>query len=262
MKHEPTTTAEMPGGACLWISSPPYEFADIVRLNVGQRRLVLEPIVILVRIHDLKGIAGWVPELVGNIRQVYPQVPYAAWVEGGTFHSLVHAFPLLSRLEFRGVVEHPRAVRECEQHPAGLSTGDVVVSVLRAIRIPVSASLGSQLACLVNAPDKNSSSLFSRSVNRKCRNLGVPSVSRWITLGHALKVVAALQSRSYRTQLELGQAFGYADHTALSHVIRRAFGVSIRDVLAGFGVEWLIRRWVHRFARRLTEIGQCYTNQV
>lgn len=71
----------------------------------------------------------------------------------------------------------------------------------------------------------------------------LPSPARWRALGRGLQIAQAVQWQREASTEDLAEQFGYADHTAIAHQLRRTFGVTVTELRARSGRIWLVRRW-------------------
>lgn len=81
------------------------------------------------------------------------------------------------------------------------------------------------------------------SARFRCSKKRLPPPSRWLQAARALHASLRLQADPDRALLPLALELGYADHSALSHQIRRTFGVRPGEVRRVLGWEWLLDRW-------------------
>jgi AraC-like DNA-binding protein len=72
----------------------------------------------------------------------------------------------------------------------------------------------------------------------------LPPPSRWFQLARALHAVALLRAERDTDIATIARALGYSDHSALSQLTHRAFG--LRPGLTRYrpGWEWLLDRWL------------------
>lgn len=85
------------------------------------------------------------------------------------------------------------------------------------------------------------------SARFRMRKKGLPSPSRWFQTARALHAALILQASPETSTAAIAHRLGFADHSALAHLLRRTFGIrscAIRDTL---GWEWLLERWVSRW---------------
>lgn len=84
------------------------------------------------------------------------------------------------------------------------------------------------------------------SARFRCAKKRLPPPSRWLQAARALNASLRLQAEPDRPLLPLALELGYADHSALSHQIRRTFDVRPGEVRRVLGWEWLLDRWFER----------------
>lgn len=74
----------------------------------------------------------------------------------------------------------------------------------------------------------------------------LPPPSRWYQAARALHAALRMQAEPETCLLRLAHSLGYADHSALSQLVYRSFGVRPGAVRGTLGWEWLMERWVRR----------------
>lgn len=84
------------------------------------------------------------------------------------------------------------------------------------------------------------------SARFRCSKKRLPPPSRWLQAARALHACLRLQAHPDRALLPLALELGYADHSALSHQLRRTFSVRPGEVRRTLGWEWLLDRWFDR----------------
>lgn len=88
------------------------------------------------------------------------------------------------------------------------------------------------------------------SARFRCSKKRLPPPSRWLQAARALHACLRLQAHPDRALLPLALELGYADHSALSHQLRRTFQVRPGEVRRTLGWEWLLDRWFDRARER------------
>ena len=73
----------------------------------------------------------------------------------------------------------------------------------------------------------------------------LPTPSRWFQAARALHTVLRVQAEPATCLLRIAHDLGYADHSALSQLIYRAFRVRPGAVRGTLGWEWLMHRWIN-----------------
>jgi AraC-like DNA-binding protein len=86
-------------------------------------------------------------------------------------------------------------------------------------------------------------------LQKKC----LPPPGRWLQAARALNAALHLQSRPDRALLPLALSLGYADHSALSHLLGRAFRCRPAEIRERLGWEWLLDRWLRSTVRRFRD---------
>ena len=72
----------------------------------------------------------------------------------------------------------------------------------------------------------------------------LPPPSRWYQVARALHGALRIQAEPRTSLMRLAHALGYADHSALSQLVNRAFGVRPGVIRGTLGWEWLMERWM------------------
>jgi AraC-like DNA-binding protein len=72
----------------------------------------------------------------------------------------------------------------------------------------------------------------------------LPAPSRWYQAARALHAALRIQAEPNSCLLRLAHSLGYADHSALSQLLHRSFGVRPGVVRGTLGWEWLLERWL------------------
>lgn len=72
----------------------------------------------------------------------------------------------------------------------------------------------------------------------------LPAPSRWYQSARALHASLRIQAQTGTCLLRLAHDLGYADHSALSQLVYRSFGVRPAVIRGTLGWEWLMERWV------------------
>lgn len=72
----------------------------------------------------------------------------------------------------------------------------------------------------------------------------LPTPSRWFQVARALHCALRVQAEPRTSLLHIAHEFGFADHSALSQLIFRAFQVRPGVVRGTLGWEWLMHRWI------------------
>ncbi|HET8656513.1 MAG TPA: helix-turn-helix domain-containing protein, partial [Longimicrobiaceae bacterium] len=72
----------------------------------------------------------------------------------------------------------------------------------------------------------------------------LPAPGRWFQAGRALHATLRLQAEPERPLLSLALEMGYADHSALSQLVHRTFGMRPGRLRQVLGWEWLMHRWL------------------
>ncbi|HET7321035.1 MAG TPA: helix-turn-helix domain-containing protein [Longimicrobiaceae bacterium] len=74
----------------------------------------------------------------------------------------------------------------------------------------------------------------------------LPAPGRWHQAARALLATLRMQAEPDRPLLSLAYELGYADHSALSQLVNRTFGLRPGRARTILGWEWLMDRWLQR----------------
>ena len=204
----------------------------------------------------LASASDW-PSLHPAIRQLRARLPAARVVlvlPGGSPGDL-----LLSARASRGGVravlidEGPllESLRTALTCPDSLAEDVVEWLYLRRLRLsPMVATLLREI--FTNAPTApDLTTLLTRvgmaesSARFRLHKRLLPTPSRWFQAARALHAVLRIQAQPRMPLLRIALEFGYADHSALSQLVHRAFRVRPGAVRGTLGWEWLMHRWVN-----------------
>lgn len=72
----------------------------------------------------------------------------------------------------------------------------------------------------------------------------LPGPSRWFHAARALHAALHLQAYPDAPARAAAYRLGLTDHSALVHLLRRTFGVNVREIRCGLGWESLLHRWL------------------
>jgi AraC-like DNA-binding protein len=196
-----------------------------------------------------------------RLRAEAPLLPLALRIDASRV-DVLHSAIQIAQMPVRAVVGdegYARALRRQLTRPADLP-GDVVEWLtLRGIRMTPSirhllhgifalAPDSPTVAPLLTRIGTSESSARFR-LQKKC----LPPPGRWLQVARALTAALHLQARPDRALLPLALSLGYADHSALSHLLGRAFSVRPGEIRDRLGWEWLLDRWLRNNVRRFRE---------
>lgn len=78
----------------------------------------------------------------------------------------------------------------------------------------------------------------------RLRKKGLPTPSQWFQLARAIHAALRLQAEPDAPMAAVAQQMGFADHSALAHLLRRSLGVRAREIRGTLGWEWLLHHWL------------------
>jgi AraC-like DNA-binding protein len=200
---------------------------------------------------------GALNETMRRLRSEAPLLPLALRVDA-TRVNVLNAAIQIAQMPVRAVIGgegYAHSLRRQLTRPADLP-GDVIEWLsLRGIRFspavrhllhgifalaPHSPTVA---PLLVRIGTSESSARFR--LQKKC----LPPPGRWLQVARALTAALHLQARPDRALLPLALSLGYADHSALSHLLGRAFGSRPSEIRERLGWEWLLDRWLRANVR-------------
>lgn len=250
----------------VWYRLPPYRLA--LTLNPSHIAAGTDPgaaSVLGMRILDARVDFGKLERSLDALRKRYPLYPVVLELEAGVGDALSVA-ARAGRLPVRGVVLRGetsdvslrRQLTNADHIPA-----DVVEWLsFRGHRLsPVLAELIRKI--FAEAPGHHELTSLCREIGAvessarfRFHKKSLAPPSRWLQVARALHAVLRLQAEPERPLLPLALELGYADHSALSHQLYRAFGVRPGAVRGLLGWEWLMERWMARRGRAERRSGR------
>lgn len=78
----------------------------------------------------------------------------------------------------------------------------------------------------------------------RLRKRRLPPPGQWFQLARALHAALLLQAEPERSTASVAARLGFADHSALAHLLRRTCRAQAREVRHTLGWEWLLDRWI------------------
>lgn len=241
---------------------PPYQAPSYLRESpAGGRELPLGSVLAL---SVFGSRVDWeqLETALQRVRARYPFCPVVLQVDPGA-EDLLFIIARASRLPVRGVllrgVPIAPVLRRHLSQPFCLADDVVEWLSLRGVRMaPALSHLIRQI--FARAPFHHDLSSLCREIGLvessarfRCHKKGLPAPSRWLHAARALHAALRLQAEPDKPLLSLALELGYADHSALSHQVQRAFGLRPGPVRALLGWEWLMTRWLESHAPRERE---------
>lgn len=239
---------------------PPYERTQPLRTLSDEIARVTPGALLMVELETEPADWGSLQELTQRLRATAPLLPIALRVDPHRV-DVLHAAVHVARMPVRAIVarEEPcaQALRRQLTRPADLATDVVDWLGLRGTRLtPTLRHLIHGIFAL--APESSSvAPLLARigtsesSARFRLQKKRMPAPGRWLQVARALHAALHLQSRPERPLLRIALTLGYSDHSALSHLLGRAFGVRPAEIRHRLGWEWLLDRWLRSRALRL-----------
>lgn len=235
---------------------PPYRLA--LSLSPAHIAAGADPgaaCVLGLRLFDSRVDFARVESSLRALRLRYPLYPVVLELEPGT-DDLLYLATRAARLPVRGVILRGEAsdgaLRRHLTDPSHLPADVVEWLGFRGYRLsPVLAELVRQI--FARAPEHSELTTLCREIGAvessarfRFHKKSLAPPSRWLQVARALHAVLRLQAQPDRPLLPLALELGYADHSALSHQLYRAFAVRPGAVRGLLGWEWLMERWLTR----------------
>lgn len=193
-----------------------------------------------------------------RIRRRFPAVPIVLRLSQPLDPEAVHLTQLAIQLHVRGAIVDPEPVdqtlRRLLTDPVDLAADVEEWLSLRGPRLPPAVSyLVGQIFCL--APSRAGVRALlgavgesARTARARCRKLGLPPPAEWLRVARAVHAALCLQRAPATPLLEAAMRLGYSDHSALSHQLRRLFGMRTEVIRRSLGWEWLLDAWLVRWS--------------
>lgn len=190
-----------------------------------------------------------------DLRQRLPAAPLILTTTGTSAHQLLWSGRAY-RAGIRAVVlegqEMQPVLRAALTCPDSLADDVVDWLLMRRVRLtPAIASLLREIFLRAReVPDLTTlladAKLAESSARFRLHKRLLPTPSRWFQLARAVHTVLRLQAEPEKSLLRIANEFGYADHSALSQLVYRAFGIRPGAIRGTLGWEWLLYRWLRR----------------
>jgi len=192
--------------------------------------------------------------LIQELRQRLPAAPLVLTADA-TAHQLLWSGRAY-RAGVRAVLLDGQAMqpllRSALTCPDSLADDVVDWLMMRRVRLtPTIASLLREIFLRAReAPDLTTllaeAKLAESSARFRLHKRLLPTPSRWFQVARAVHTVLRLQAEPDKPLLRIAHDFGYADHSALSQLVYRAFGIRPGAIRGTLGWEWLMYRWLRR----------------
>ncbi len=248
-------------GTILYHLAPPYERAVRCRQVSGELGDLPAGSVLMLEITSEPGDWTSLHVTLQRIRSEAPLCPIAMRIDPVRVNVL-HAAIRIAQMPVRAVIgdeQFALALRRQLTRPADLP-GDVVDWLSRrGVRLSPSVRhlLHGIFALAPHSPTV--APLLTRigtsesSARFRLQKKGLPAPGRWLQVARALNAALHLQARPDRPLLPLALSLGYADHSALSHLLGRAFRCRPAEIRDCLGWEWLLDRWLRSSVRHFRE---------
>ena len=192
-------------------------------------------------------------EAVSGLRHRLPAVPVVLSL-GPDIADALYLAGQAARASVRAVVSGNAPLGESLRRPL-TSTGNLgpdVVEWLSLFGLRLSPTLNHLVTRIFTdapcyseiGPLLQSIGAADSSTRFRFRKKGLPPPSRWLQAARALHAALRIQLEPGMSILAHACALGYADHSALCHQMKRAFGTTPAAVRETLGWEWLLERWV------------------
>ena len=200
---------------------------------------------------------GWetVAEWLLRLRSAYPAITI-----GVLLPEDVDPHPLLSTsavatARVRAVLrrgEPVTALRGRMTRPTGL--GAEIVQWLRLAGILLRPRVATGVRALLDSEQGSMAAALTRSrpsqrtLRRHFARCGLPQPREWHAAARALRAALRLQADPQTSLLRVALDSGYGDHATFSRQMRRLFDLRPLEIRGTLGWEWVLHRWVSRWA--------------
>lgn len=250
MLHRPATPAER----AIFVLRPPYvQVEHHTTWQVLDAASASPGTIVGIQVERADGDGLRLQETIARIRQRSPSTPVILLLHLSMENCLVISGNA-SRMGARATVwagqSMQSAVRASLTRTAGLGADVVEWAQMRGVgfsagtamlveRIVTLAPRFPELTGLLKEVGVAETSARFRMQKKR-----LPPPSRWFQAARALHAALEMQSRSEVPLLKLAHELGYSDHSALSQLVYRAFGVRPSGIRGTLGWEWLLDRWI------------------
>jgi AraC-like DNA-binding protein len=196
-----------------------------------------------------------------RIRRRFPAVPMVLRLPQPLDPETVHLTQLATQLHVRGAIVDPEPIRQTLRRlltdPVDLAADVEEWLSVRGPKLPPAVShLVRQIFRLAPRRAEVPALLgevgeSARTARARCRKLGIPSPAGWLRVARAVHAALCLQRAPSTPLLEAAMRLGYSDHSALSHQLRRLFGMRTEVIRRNLGWEWLLDAWLVRRSMRV-----------
>ena len=141
-------------------------------------------------------------------------------------------------------------LRDSLTDPSTLAQGVVDWLQLRSIRLnPNQADLIQSIFAAAPCHEDLTTLLDHHRIPQSSARFGLkkrrlPSPTRWFVLARAIHAALRLQARPDQSVASVARQLGFADHSALAHLLRRSLDVTANEIRGTLGWEWLLERWL------------------
>jgi AraC-like DNA-binding protein len=245
--------------------APPYQRAQRLRGISDEIGRLTPGSVLLLEVEAEPRDWYSLQELTRRLRSAAPLLPLALRFDTRRV-DVLHAAVQVARMPVRAVLsrdeEMEKALRRQLSRPVDLASDVVEWLGLQGIRLsPTLKHLIEGIVSLAPgypavAPLLTRIGTSESSARFRLQKKRLPPPGRWLQAARALHAALHLQSRPDRPLLPLALALGYADHSALSHLLGRAFAVRPAEIRERLGWEWLLDRWLRSRTREGAVAGE------
>lgn len=233
---------------------PPYDIAQ--RAKYGAEDAPEPPCPGMIRvIHIGDPNEEWhvLAKAVPDLRRSSPIVPVVVCVAQPFAGQALGLAAWAAGLGVRAVIlegEQPQAaLRRWMTKP--LDVGGAVVEWLDIAGRAVPNDVRGLVVDLVNAPVSRATvggflrqrRSSPRTVAKRLQRRWLPAPGEWFRLGRTLRLACRLQAAPKKSIMHHAHELGLEDGSTLRRAVKRVFGVSVGEVQATVGWEWLTERW-------------------
>lgn len=216
------TAAAQPGSVIgVQISRPSVDPGALRELVVDLSKRAACPVVVLLQMSAEDGVLMAARLAPLRFRAVAPLGPgMQAILRDSLTDASMLAQNVIEWLQLRSIRLNPRQVHLVETIFAAAPRHEDLTALLDHHRIPQS------------------------SARFRLKKRGLPSPTRWFQLARAIHAALRLQARPDLSVATVARQLGFADHSALAHLLRRSLHVTANEIRGTLGWEWLLERWL------------------
>lgn len=237
------------------VTAPPYADLEPVRDLAGYAAARLRPGAVWVvkaatAPFSIEELIAWIHRL----RAEFPAVPVALWLDDSSESVSIKLAAAAGALRVRALLTPDKSLTDELRHqlttPHDLAAD--LIEWLHLTTAPLPSRVTTVIGGLIRAVPKHATmaafltehDLPRRTVGSWFAACELPSPGRWFVLARLLPALLRIQREPKTPLLTIALQSGYGDHAALSHQVKRLFGIRPGSVRGTVGWEWLLVRFL------------------